>query len=143
MPNYRTVQIVDSLEENTQDAITEVKDLLLQYLEENPDTDELPCLHNDLDYRGAVNEIVDGAVPIYTKEIEDTWYLYSAELEEAYENAGAGANPREYNGRAAIYCYIYEKVCEWYQAEAEEIFEEWYETESTDAREKDQKRISD
>lgn len=121
----RTVEIEDSLEENANSAIQQVRDFLRDYLEENPDTDETPDIGNDLDYSGAVHEIIDGSVPIYTKEIEDTWYLYASELEEAYKDAGIGDNPRENNGMVAIYCYIEQKVHEWYRAEAGEIFETW------------------
>ena len=123
----RTVEIEDSLQERVDSAIEDVKNELLGYLESNPDTDKTPCINNDLDYSGAIHEIVDGSVPIYTKEIEDTWYLYSSELEEAYENAGCGDNPRENNGMAAIYFYIMDKVQEWYNDNADDVFNEWKE----------------
>jgi hypothetical protein len=123
----RTVEIEDSLQERVDSATDDVKAELLSYLEQNPDTDETPDLGNDLDYSGAIHEIIDGSVPIYTKEIEDTWYLYASELEEAYENAGVGDNPRENNGMAAIYYYIHEKVNEWYSGNADDVFEEWKE----------------
>lgn len=122
----RTIEIEDSLQDRVDSAIEDVKQELLSYLSENK-PDSLPCLNNDLDYSGAIHEIVDGSVPIYTKEIEDTWYLYSSELEEAYENAGVGDNPRENNGMAAIYFYIQEKVGEWYSDNAQDIFDEWQE----------------
>jgi len=122
----RKVEIEDTLDERAQGAIDEVKDLLTQYLDENPETEECPNMGNDLDYSGSVHEIIDGSVPIYTSEIEDTWYLYANELEEAYTNAGFGSNPRENNGMAAIYCYIEEKVNEWYYNNAQDIFDEWY-----------------
>jgi hypothetical protein len=82
-------------------------------------------LGNDLDYSGQVHEIVDGSVPIYNKEIEDTWYLHGNQLEEAYENAGVGDNPRENSGMTAIYFYIHEQVAEWYHKNANYITEEW------------------
>jgi hypothetical protein len=123
----RTIEIDDCLEEQTQSAIEDVKQALLDYLEANPDTDETPDIGNDLDYSGTIHEIVDGAVPIYTSDIEAAWYLYGSELEEAYENAGVGDNPRENNGMAAIYYYIDEKVREWYNDNAEDIFDEWKE----------------
>lgn len=122
----RTIEIDDTLDERVKSAIEDVKQELLNYLEENK-PDSLPCLSNDLDYSGAIHEIVDGSVPIHTKEIEDTWYLYSSELEEAYEDAGCGENPRENHGMAAIYYYINSQVYEWYHNHAEEIFEEWQE----------------
>ena len=124
----RTVEIEDTLQENVDGAIEETKNLLLEYLGENPDTDETPCLHNDLDYDGRFHEIVDSSVPIYTSEIEDTWYLHANKLEEAYENGGFGENPRDNNGMVAIYCYIEQTVAEWYHNNAEDIFDEWKET---------------
>ena len=84
-----------------------------------------PELHNDLDYSGGVHERVDGSVPIYTKEIDYTWYLHASELEEAYENAGIGDNPRENNGMVALYCYLEQELAEWYEREKDRIFEEW------------------
>lgn len=122
----RQIEIDDTLNERVDGAIEDVKQELLNYLNEN-EPDKLPCLNNDLDYSGAIHEIIDCSVPIYTKEIKDTWYLYAIELEEAYDNAGFGKNPRENDGMAAIYCYIYDKVNGWYYNNAKEVFEEWQE----------------
>jgi hypothetical protein len=124
----RTIEIDDTLDNRVECAIDEVKAELENYLKENPDTDSLPCLNNDLDYGGAIHSIVDSSVPIYTHEIKSTWYLHSSELEEAYENAGVGDNPMENDGMSAIYFYIMEKVQEWYNNEAEEVFEKWVES---------------
>jgi hypothetical protein len=121
----KKIEIDDTLYERVDDACDEVEELLLEYLKENPETDELPCLGEDLDYSGRVHEIVDGSVPIYTYEIESTWFLYKNELEEAYENAGVGDNPSENNGLSAIYFYIQQKVYEWYGQNAQAIFDEW------------------
>lgn len=120
----RNIEIDDVLPDCVDSAIEEVERELREYLADNPDCDKTPCLHNDLDYSGAIHEIVDGAVPIYTAQIEAAWFLHSSDLEEAYENAGCGENPRENNGMAAIYYYIYEKVSEWYHDNAERIFDE-------------------
>ena len=106
-------------------AIADVETLLQEYLErEQPD--ETPCLSNDLYYDGAGLQIVDSAVPIWTHESKTAWYQYESELEAAYENAGVGENPRDNNGMVAIYFYISDKVAEWYEENAEEIFESWY-----------------
>jgi hypothetical protein len=121
----RTVEIEDTLQERVSEAIEEVREELLNYLTENPDTEDTPDLGNDLDYSGAIHEIVDGSVPIYTSEITDTWFLHGSELEEAYENAGFGNNPRENDGMAAIYAYIDAAVSDWYHKNAEDIFLEW------------------
>ena len=126
-----TITLNDTLQDCVDGAISEVKQTLLDYLEDHsdldPDIDDVPCLSNDLDYSGRIHEIVDGAVPIYTQEIETAWFLHGSDLEQAYENAGVGDNPRDNDGMAAIYYYINEKVGEWYEGNAEEIFEEWRE----------------
>lgn len=120
----RTIEIDDVLPDCVQSAIEDVERELREYLAENPDCDEPPCLSNDLDYSGAIHEIVDSAVPVYDGQIEAAWFLHGRKLEEAYENAGAGDNPRENNGMAAIYYYIYEKVAGWYCHNAARIFDE-------------------
>lgn len=116
-----TIEIDDVLPGCVESAIEQVRDLLVDYIVDNR-PDELPCLHNDLDYSGRVHEIVDGSVPVYTKDIEAAWFLHGRDLEEAYEAAGIGSNPRENDGKAAIYCYIEQKVNEWYSENAEEFF---------------------
>lgn len=120
----RTIEIDDALPDCVQSAIEEVERELREHLAENPDCDEAPCLSNDLDCNGAIHDIVDSAVPVYDGQIDAAWFLYRRELEEAYDNAGVGDNPRDANGMAAIYYYIYEKVAEWYAENAEEIFEQ-------------------
>lgn len=68
----RTITIEDTLQENVDQAIEETKDALLQYLNENPETEDVPCLFDDINYNGTFHEIVDDCVPIYTSEIEST-----------------------------------------------------------------------
>ena len=123
----RTIEVEDTLEGRVESAIEDVKSELESYLNNNPDTDSVPCLNNDLDYSGAIHEIVDGSVPVYTHEIKTAWFLHGSELENAYHNAGVGDNPMENDGMAAIYFYIMEQVQEWYRDNAEEIFESWKE----------------
>lgn len=120
----RTIEINDVLPDCVTTAIEEVEWLLREFVKRTPWRDGTPCLRNDLDYTGRVHEIIDGAVPIYTREIEAAWFLHGDALEEAYENAGIGENPRENDGRAAIYCYIDEKVGEWFADNAERICKE-------------------
>ena len=127
----RTVEIEDSLDEIVDSAIEDVKQELLNFLEQNPDTDETPDIGNDLDSSGAIHEIVDGSVPIYTAEIDGLFYLYGNEFERAFDDAGIGEKsddgwPMGWKP-AAIYCYIDEKVREWYSNNAEDIFDEWKE----------------
>jgi len=122
----RTIEIDDTLQDRVDSAIADVKELLLDYLKEN-EPDELPDLGNDLDCSGAVHEIVDVSVPIYTHEIKTAWFLHGSELESAYDDAGVGDNPMENDGMAAIYFYIHQEVCGWYNKEGEAIFEDWKE----------------
>jgi hypothetical protein len=120
----RTITVNDTLRERVESAIEDVKNELLNYLKENPDTDEVPDLGNDLDYSGAIHEIVDGSVPVYTHEIDTIHFLYGSEVEQAWENAGTGEERDENWKAVAIYYYIDQEVSEWYSENAEEIFNE-------------------
>lgn len=123
----RTIEINDTLDENVESAIDSVKTELMDFLEANPDQDELPCLNNDLDYSGAIHEIIDGAVPVYTYNQKCLYFLYESELDEAFDNAGISTRDEakdNYIGMA-LYCYISDKVNEWYNDEAPSLFEEW------------------
>ena len=120
----RTIEIDDTLDDIASDTCDEVKEYFQEWLDENK-PDELPCLHNNLDYDGRIDEIVDSAVPIYYHEINTAWYLHSNRLEEAYEYAGVGNNPRENNGTVAIYYFIEQAVNEWYNANAQDLFDIW------------------
>ena len=145
----KTIEIEDNLQEIVDSCIEDVKTELANFLTENPDTDKTPCLNNDLDYSGAIHEIIDGAVPIYTQEINDLFYLYGAKIEEAFDNAGIGK--KEDKGwpmgwkAAAIYCYIEQKVNSWYQKNADDIFFAWQENKLAKEieDEKTEKRIKD
>jgi hypothetical protein len=118
----RTIEVDDVLPGCVESAIEEVEKLLRDYIADNGG-DDVPDLAGDLDYDGRVHEIVDGAVPIYTRDIEAAWFLHGRELEKAYENAGVGGSPRENNGMAAIYYYISEAVNDWYARNAQKITE--------------------
>ncbi len=123
----RTIEIEDNLQEIVDGVNEEVKDELLSFLEQNPDTDETPDIGNDLDYSGRIHEIVDGSVPIYYSEIDGLYYLYGNEFDEAYGNAGIGDGSEDNHKQVAIYCYLEEQMYEWYRNNAEDIFDEWKE----------------
>src|SRR5690348_8091314 len=97
----RQVEIDDTLQECVDSAIEEVKAELLSYLEQNPDTSETPDMGNDLDYSGTIHEIIDGAVPIYTAEIRDIFYLHGDDVEQAFDDAGIGPRKMMTAGRWA------------------------------------------
>ena len=127
----RNVDIDDTLQERVDGACQEVEDYLLEYLAENPDLDELPCLRNDLDYAGSIHEIVDGSVPIYTQEIIDIFYLHGQDVEQAFDDAGLGSKDDDWPmgwREAAVYCYIDQEVNEWWEREAGDVFDRWQES---------------
>jgi hypothetical protein len=126
-----TIEIEDTLQERVDSAIDEVRDLLKSYVRRE-EPEDLPCLHNDLDYSGDVHAIIDGSVPFRTSEIEATWYLHGQDLEEAYETVGIGTNPRENHGMTAIYCFVEQKVAEWYHSHAQAVFDEALKEEGDD-----------
>jgi hypothetical protein len=126
----RNIEVEDTLPDRVEVAISEVKEELIKYLNEN-EPDSCPDI-NDLDYSGAIHEIVDGCVPIYTHEINTAWYLHGQEIEQAHFDAGVGDNPRENDGMAAIYYYIHQEVCEWFTNNAEDLFDT-YKEEQADA----------
>ena len=117
----KTIEIEDTLQERVDQAIEEVRELLAEHKEEYPE-DGCPGL-SELDDDGRISEIVDSNVSVYNSEIRNIWYLHSDDLEEAYENAGIGTNPRENSGMAAIYCHIEQKVNDWFGKEAEDFYE--------------------
>lgn len=127
----RTIEINDTLEERVESAIDSVKQELLDFLEANPDQDKLPYLNNNLDLLNAIYEIIDGSVPIYTHELEDNYYLHGSELDRALDDAGLyndndlGRLDRDQYIMGAFYCYIQERVNEWYSDKAQAIFDEW------------------
>lgn len=115
-----TVEIDDVLPECFERAVEETQDLLKSYLNDYQ-PDGTPVI-SDLD---DFHSVIDSNVPIMTREIEGAWYLHGSELRQAYEDAGIGENPLENNGKTAIFLWIEQKVCEWYDDNADEIFEEW------------------
>ena len=117
-----TVEIDDILDDCVNNAISQVKDELITYLDDNELTE---CDLDDINDNGIIHEILDGCVPVYTKQIKDTWYLHGNKLEEAYENSGLGENPMDNNGMVAIYCYIEQQVHQWFADNSSDFFEEY------------------
>jgi hypothetical protein len=124
----RTIEIEDNLQDYCDTAIEEVKAILIVAFKDDrlEEGDSVPEI-GELDHDGQVNQIIDSNVPVQTYEIEAQWFLHKSELEEAYENAGAGNNPLENNGMTAIYYYICDAVNEWYSENGEDFLNEWLE----------------
>lgn len=120
------LEIDDTLQGCVDSAIEQVKEALAEYIKDDANLTEPPDL-GDLDHNGRIHEIVDGSVPIYTQEIKDIMYLHGDDVNQAFDDAGIGS--RDDEGwplgweAAAIYCYIDQKVREWYSESAREVFD--------------------
>ena len=135
------ITVEDSLGEIVDDAIYEVKAELESYLaEEKPDT--MPDW-SDLDYSGRMHEIIDSAVPVYTQEQKDLWFLYGDEAEEIFESQFGAEAKVDQDGwpmgwkAAALFSLIESRVQDWWHVEAKEIFEDWLEKQEDDEDESD------
>ena len=124
----RTIEINDTLPEILSALQTDVRWVLKCWIHDNAkdevlagETIDTPCMSSDLDYSGAIHELIDGAVPVYYSEIDGLWYLYKSEFIEAYEGVGIGEDPTENNGMAAIYCYLQQEIFDWYHENGEEL----------------------
>lgn len=111
----RLIEIDDVLPDRLYCLIHDFKCLVSEYFSDNGDEEKPEW--SDLDYSGSVHELVDLSVPIYTKQIDDIWYLYKNELESVYENAGIGGSPLENDGMTAIYLYLEQELSEWWHGE--------------------------
>lgn len=120
----RNVEIEDNLNEIIESVKDDVKNLVIEYIKENEEKPDM----GDLDYSGSVHEIIDGAVPIYTGEINDLFYLYGQDFEEAFDNAGIGDKEDEHWPMgwraAAIYCYIEQEINEWFNEVIDDLYDE-------------------
>lgn len=111
----RTIEIDDTLHDRLDSVKTDIREDFRSWLKENPDSEDFDDYWQS---SGADthHEIVDAATPIYTKEIDDTYYLYGNELDEAYENAGLGDGKEDNYKQVAIYC--------WLEQESASVFDE-------------------
>lgn len=101
----RTIEMDDNLDEIVADAKSELEERFAEL----KDADE----PHDL-----ISEIADSFVPVYTKEIEDLYYLHGDMLDDAYEDAGIGDGKKEDNYKqVAIYCYIEQELWDFYNEE--------------------------
>jgi hypothetical protein len=127
----RTIEIDDTLQDRIDSLIADTRDLLQDWLDANK-PDSPPDL-SDLDYDGAIHELVDSATPIYYSEIDGLWYLYRDQFEQAYNDAGIGDTREPNYQQVAIYCYLEQAVADWYGDNVEHVFDRWMETQPTTA----------
>jgi len=141
----RTIEIEDNLDEIIKSVKDDVNTEIENYIKENEDKPDF----SDLDYSGVIHEIIDSAVPIYTYEINNLFFLYGNEIEQAFENAGIGEKndddwPSGWKA-AAIYCYIEEQLMNDLDEMIDELWDDFEEKkiEEEIEYEKNKKRCSD
>lgn len=122
----RTIEIDDTLQDTVDQCIDELKTLITEFIDQNPDHDDI-CLSNDIDSSCAFHEVIDRNTPIYYSEINGLHYLYSDLFEEAYKNSGIYDETPENYKQVAIYLYLEQKCWEWWHENSEDFIEEYKE----------------
>ena len=126
-----TITIEDTLPKIVESACYDIKAELEAYLKDN-EPDYCPDW-SDLDHSGRMHEIIDGSVPVYTGEQKDLWYIHGDEAEELFESQ-FGAESKTSEGwpmswqAAALYCLIEDRCLDWWNNNANDIFDAWEET---------------
>ena len=130
-----TVEIKKDLSELVDDTIDEIKRAIAWLvsegeIDESMDSD---AINEVLDYDGTKHEIIDGAVPVYTHELEALMFVHKWTLMEAFEDAGICTvdevlkNPDSFvlgiEG-VAVYCYIEQEVNAWVDEDLDDWFNE-------------------
>lgn len=125
MAPLNTAQLTDRLPEIIDGVWDDVVDLLRAYFLENGG--DLPCLHNDLDYSGAVSELVDSAVPIYTYQLNELAYFHHDEALQALHDQFGSTDGDWPNGpfAAGLYNLIEQGINERWHEEAEDLWDDW------------------
>ena len=128
-----TVEIKKDLNELVDDTIDEIKRAIAWCVSEG-DIDE--SMDNDsinevLEYDGTKHEIIDGAVPVYTYDLEALFYVHKRVLLEAFHDSGMCevreviSNPDSFPlgiEGVAVYCYIEQEVNAW----IDEGLDDWF-----------------
>jgi len=130
-----TVEIKQDLNELVDDTIDEIKRAIAWCVSEG-DIDESmdsDAINEVLDYDGTKHEIIDGAVPVYTHELEALMFVHKWTLMEAFHDAGICTvdevlkNPDSFvlgiEG-VAVYCYIEQEVNAWIDEDLDDWFNE-------------------
>ena len=143
MTPTRTIEIEDTLQSRVEFATSATEDVLRQWLddlpenEQDPDILRAPCLNDDLDRMGEIDEIAKNSTPIRTSEIRATMYLYGDEIERAWDDLGP-CSPGAWGGGwelAAIQLYIEQEIARWYKENADEIVADWWKENRPDGNE--------
>jgi hypothetical protein len=126
-----TVQLTDRLPQIIESTWDDVVELLKTYFIEHDSSDDFPCLHNDLDYSGAVHELIDSAVPIYNAELRELAYFHhDAATSSLADKFGSDTSLDDWPMgpfAAGLYCLIEEGINEKWDEEAEDLWDSWME----------------
>ena len=128
-----TVEIKKDLNELVDDTIDEIKRAIGEFvsdgeIDESMDSD---AINEVLDYDGTKHEIIDGAVPVYTYELEALMFVHKRTLMDAFEDAGICSvdevlkNPDSFQlgiEGVAVYCYIEQEVNAWISEDLDDWF---------------------
>lgn len=129
-----TVEIKQDLTELVDDTIDEIKRAIGEFvssgdIDESMDSD---AINEVLEYDGTKHEIIDGAVPVYTYELEALMFVHKRVLMEAFEDSGIDWGdvlnnrdgfPLGIEG-VAIFCYIEQEVNAWISEDLDDWFSE-------------------
>lgn len=120
-----TIQLTDHLPEIIDSTWEQIVDLLRDYFVANGG--DLPCLHNDLDYSGAITELIDSAVPIHTSELNELAYFHHDAAIAALVDTFGSADGDWPSGTfaAGLYQLIDNGINEKWHEEAEDLWQEW------------------
>ena len=117
----RIIEMEDNLQDIVDEIKEEIKDDFISYLEEKlsvKDFDEYYQAQG-LDFS---QEISDSSTPIYYTDIDNLYYLYGNEFDEAYNSAGIGNGNEDNYRQVSICCYLEEKAQD-YLYELEVLFD--------------------
>lgn len=122
-----TATITDKLPEIVSEAWDEIVKVLQRYFADYPDED---CPDwEDLDRDGSLHEIVDSAVPIYNRDLDELAYFHHrdamATLEERFGEISGDWPMGPF--AAGLYCLIDEGLRESWTDEAESLWTQWQE----------------
>lgn len=116
----RTITINDTRNETLAQTKNDFIDLIVDELTNNPDYNDFDQTIDAIRYDGRDHETFDSNTPIYYHEIDSWYYLYSSELEEAYNNAGIYDKQPDNYKQVCIYLWLEQEVNEWLSDEVEE-----------------------
>lgn len=122
-----TVTITDRLPKIIEDTWGEIVEVLQRYFEQYPDED---CPDwGDLDRDGSLHEIVDSAVPTYSRDLDELAYFHQRDALAALQEQFGEISGEWPLGpfAAGLYCLIEEAVREQWDKEAEDLWARWQE----------------